>query len=522
MSETIAIADRNKLLLGLGFATGMEFYIADSMNLVLPDIAGTLGVGTDEASWLLTTYSSAMFLGVPVCIWLAGHVGYKRYLVGTVALFALASLGCALSPSFPALLTCRAVQGFAGAGLVVWWRASIYLLMAKPLRSPSLMRVSTMLYLASASGLLASGWITENLDSHLIFVPILGLAVLATWFLWRYFPDVPRPVSHRLAHTDVIGILLLGVAVVSLQVILSRGPVDDWMGSAHLRALAWVTVLSLGMFIAWQGSHLNKAPLLDMALVRDRSVLSSVLLGVFAGVILSGSLYALPEYLRNIDPRRLSAFQTAQVMCVYAFVGALIRPAMVELIARIGQRKAIMLALLTLIASMLWFARVLTSGTPNSAYVVPLILYACCVVPLLPALGSGTVARIDQGRLLDGVSLYMTFRQFGASLGVAGLNALIDWRETYHSSRLFEHVRGNHPLTDGVLCDLGATATERAGVTSVEGHRMAMGMLRDLASTQSATLAYADAFLAMALIGCMTILLLPVVPPTPAAKKLFA
>src|SRR5580658_4359641 len=81
------------LLLGLGLATGMEFFTFDAMNLVLVDLAGTLGVSFDEASWLLTIYSSTLFLGVPVCIWLAGHVGYKRYLIATTLLFAVASLG---------------------------------------------------------------------------------------------------------------------------------------------------------------------------------------------------------------------------------------------------------------------------------------------------------------------------------------------------------------------------------------------------------------------------------------------
>ena len=54
------------LLLGLGLATGMEFSTFDSMNLVLADLTGTLGVSADEASWLLTVYSCALFLGVPV------------------------------------------------------------------------------------------------------------------------------------------------------------------------------------------------------------------------------------------------------------------------------------------------------------------------------------------------------------------------------------------------------------------------------------------------------------------------
>jgi len=517
----VAVPNRNRLLLGLGFATGMEFYIADSMNLVLPDIAGTLGVGTDEASWLLTTYSCSLFLGVPVCIWMAGHFGYKRYLLGTVWLFAAASLGCMLAPDFTSLLAARAVQGFAGAGLVVWWRASIYLLMGRPLRSPSLMRVSTMLYIASASGLLLSGWITEELNWHLIFAPILLLAVGATWFLWHYFPDVPTPTTDRLRRTDVAGILLLAIAVISLQVILSRGPVDDWLGSPFLRDLAWVTVISLALFVAWQASPLNHTPLLDMALLRNRAVLSSVLLGVFTGMILSGSLYALPEYLRNIDPRQLSALQTAKVMCIYAIAAGLIRPLMVEVIARIGQRLTILFALVVLIISMVWFARVLTTGTPDAVYLGPLVLYAFCLAPLLPAVGSGTVARIDQGRLLDGVSLYMTFRQFGASLGVAGLNALIDARESYHSSRLFEHVRGNHPLTQGWIDRFAGVAMARGGATGPEAHGMAVKLLQETAATQASTLAYADAFLAMAVVGCLAMLLLPVAPASPPAKKLF-
>ena len=82
-----------RLLLGLALATGMEFYTFESMNLVLPDITGTLGVSFDEASWLLTIYSCFLFLGVPISIWLAGHFGYKRFLLWTTALFAAMAVG---------------------------------------------------------------------------------------------------------------------------------------------------------------------------------------------------------------------------------------------------------------------------------------------------------------------------------------------------------------------------------------------------------------------------------------------
>jgi hypothetical protein len=72
----------NFMLIGLGLATWMEFYTYDGVNLVLPDMAGTLGLSQDKASWILTIYLSALLFGVPLSIWMARHVGYRRYIIG--------------------------------------------------------------------------------------------------------------------------------------------------------------------------------------------------------------------------------------------------------------------------------------------------------------------------------------------------------------------------------------------------------------------------------------------------------
>jgi DHA2 family multidrug resistance protein len=507
------------LLIGLGLATGMEFYTFDSMNLVLADLTGTLGVSADEASWLLTVYSCTLFLGVPVSIWMAGHFGYKRFLLATVVAFAATSMGCALSPDLDSMLFWRALQGLAAAGLVVWWRASIYVLMPKPQRSPSLMRVSTILYLSSAAGLLASGYITDHANWRLIFLPNLLYAAGALWLVGRYFPALPVPSSDRLIATDWPGIALLAIALISLQIILNRGEIDDWFGSPSLRALALIAAAALVLFVAWQSSAANRTPLLCLDLLRDRRVLSSALLGLLTGMILSGSLFVLPEFLRNLSSQTYSATQTGQIICVYALSAAAIRPLMVRFIARVGQRKAIAFALVMLIASMVVFNRLLTTGTPGWYFALPLVLYACCLSPLLPAVGSGTVAKIEQNKLLDGVSLYMTFRQFGASLGVALLTILIAHRETLHSSRLFDHVRQDSSVTGAWLSSVGGTLTSHAGYTPLEGREAAVRMLAEQGAHQAATLAYADAFAFMAAIGVLALCVLPIVPPSPVQTK---
>lgn len=514
---TIPPAHTGPLLMGLGLATGMEFYTFDSMNLVLPDLTGSLGVSGDEASWLLTLYSCALFLGVPVSVWLAGHVGYRRFLLATIVAFAGTSMGVALSPGFETMLVWRALQGLAAAGLVVWWRASIYVLMPKPQRSASLMRVSTVLYLSSAAGLLASGYITDHYDWRLIFLPNLVYAGAALWLIARYFPVMPPASSQRVVQTDWPGIALLAIALISLQVILNRGEIDGWFGSPHLRTLAFAGAAAFVLFVAWQGSPANRSPLMCIDLLRDRHVLSSAVLGVFTGMILSGSVFVLPEFLRNLAANTYSATQTGQIMCVYALSAAAMRPLIVPLITRVGQRKTIAIALVMLIASMVVFHRLLTTGTPGPYFVLPLVLYAACLSPLLPAVGSGTVARIEQNRLLDGVSLYMTFRQFGASLGVALLTILITHRETLHSSRLADHVRMDRDVTRDWLATLGATLTGNGGYTSFDSSRAAVRMLAEETAHQAATLAYADAFAFMAAVGVLTLCVLPLVPPTPVA-----
>ena len=112
----------------------------------------------------------------------------------------------------------------------------------------------------------------------------------------------------------------------------------------------------------------------------------------------------------------------------------------------------------------------------------------------------------------------MTFRQFGASLGVAFLTILIDHRETLHSSRLFEHLQGGGDTTAESLAARSANAIAH-GYASIDSQGRALAQLAEAAREQVATLSYADAFSFMALIGVVALCLVRVMPPTPVIRK---
>jgi MFS family permease len=382
-----------------------------------------------------------------------------------------------------------------------------------------MMRISVMLYLATTVGLLFSGYVTDNYGWRLIFLPNVIVVVVAIILLRQHFPDVPVSLDKRTTGVDGGGIALLAIALIAGQIVLSRGEIDDWFGSSRIRLLCGIAAAALVLFVFWQLNPRNESRLIRLDLLRDRNVLASIFLGIFGGVILSGSIYALPEFLRNVYPGRLNATDTGRIMCVYALTAAAIRPLVTWAMSKVGQRKALTFALVMLILSMLTMARLVTPGTPYWYFALPLVLYGFCLAPLLSSVGGGTVARLPQEAQLDGVSIYMTFRQFGTSLGVTLVTIVLDRREQLHSGRLFEHLHATGSTVTQWLNTMTSVVTQRGGVAAVQAHEMATKLLAEASARQAATLAYADAFLFMAAIGLIALCFVPLMSPTPVVRK---
>ncbi len=88
------------------------------VNLALPIITHDFAASAAQAIWVINAYQIAILAFLLPCAALGDLYGYRRVYLGGLALFTLASLGCAFASSLPALAAIRAIQGLGAAGIM--------------------------------------------------------------------------------------------------------------------------------------------------------------------------------------------------------------------------------------------------------------------------------------------------------------------------------------------------------------------------------------------------------------------
>src|ERR1700744_2595814 len=98
-----------------GFMTVLDSSIA---NVAIPTLSGDLGVSVDEGTWVITVFSAANAVSIPLTGWLTQRVGQVRLFVASILLFVVASAVCGLPPNLPSLLVARVIQGAVAGPMI--------------------------------------------------------------------------------------------------------------------------------------------------------------------------------------------------------------------------------------------------------------------------------------------------------------------------------------------------------------------------------------------------------------------
>lgn len=281
------------VLFAITFAAAMAQLIVLG---ALPTFAAELDVSGTAVAWLLTAFMVANAVTTPIFGRLGDMFGYRRVLTGVLLLFVVGTLICVvadMSGSYLGLLVGRALQGTSG-GVFPLVIGMVRAVLPGERALPLIGILSAMAGIGGAIAMVASGPIAGVSGTTALFWLTLVLALVAL----AGVPLLPDTRPSRSGRLDVIGALLLSVALCCLLVGVSEGKTWGWL-SAGVLGLFGGSVVAFAVF-AMRELDLSE-PLIDLRLMCRRSLAATNVATVIIAAAMFGVMTLQPQYVQAPD-----------------------------------------------------------------------------------------------------------------------------------------------------------------------------------------------------------------------------
>lgn len=294
------------------------------------------------SSWILTAYMIGQVVSMPMAGRLAERFGTRTMFASGIAVFALASLACALSGNVYFLIAARAVQGVAGG----WLMPSGMGIIGETFAGDRTRWIGLLGSTVPAGSVVApsiGGLIVDHASWRWTFGMNLPLGLLALAAILFVVPRGKRTTQQR--PFDIQGVALLGLTATAFIFALTELGRSDGAGSPAVIASAFA--VSIVALIALARRELNTPdPAIDLDLLRRREFLVVNVLALLFGAGVFGMFNVIPLYSQvayGLTATESGALVTPRAI---AMVGASMLAAM--LLPRTGYRKPVIVGTLAM------------------------------------------------------------------------------------------------------------------------------------------------------------------------------
>jgi EmrB/QacA subfamily drug resistance transporter len=409
----------NALLLTVCLAQFMVILDISIVNVALPDIHSSLGFSDTGLQWVVNAYTLS-FAGFLMLAGRATDLLPRRqvFLVG-VALFALASLGCALANGQGVLVGARAIQGL-GAAVISAASLSIVTGSFKEgaERNRALGLWAAMGGVGGSAGALLGGALTQAFSWPAVFIINVPVGIAVVLAGRRLIPRLDAVANER--RLDVPGAVLISGGLTAIVYGIVRTDSLGWGSLGVLVPLALGIVL-LGLFALVEGK-LAADPLIPLDVFKMPALRAANLVVALLFAAMFGMWYFVSLFLQEVKgDNALLAGVSFLPMTLLIFAASATAP---KLVARLGVRTTLGIGMTLATIGFLVLATVEASSS-----------YAVAILPggMLAALGTGwslvpaTIVAVkgvppEQNGLASGV--VNTSRLVGGTLGLAVLTTL--------------------------------------------------------------------------------------------------
>jgi EmrB/QacA subfamily drug resistance transporter len=276
--------------------SSMAFIDGTVVNVALPALQRDLHATVYEAQWVVESYALLLAALLLVGGSLGDRFGRRRLFAIGVAIFGAASLACAASPNVHALIAARAVQGLGAALLVPGSLALISAAFPESERGRAIGTWSGFSGITAALGPVLGGYLIDRYSWTWAFLINVPIAAALLWLVSTRVPESRNPSAAAELDLAGAGLVTLGLGGVVFAFI--EAPLRHWDSPAVLAALA-IGIAATATFVAVESRR--RAPMLPLALFRQRDFAGTNLLTLLLYAALGGGLFFLPLNLIQVQ-----------------------------------------------------------------------------------------------------------------------------------------------------------------------------------------------------------------------------
>jgi DHA2 family multidrug resistance protein len=505
MSAEQDAKNRWPITISIMLATVMNSLDTTIANVALPHMQGSISASPEQITWVLTSYIVAAAIMTPMSGWLADRLGRKNIFLISIGGFTVASMLCGIATSLPEIVLFRLLQGVFGAALIPLSQA-VLLDINPPEKHGQAMAIwGAGAILGPILGPALGGYLTENFSWRWCFyinLPIGILALLGVWFF------ISGDRVKRAKPFDFLGFGMLTLFVGAFQLVLDRGPSQDWYSSPEIWTETILAVVGLWVFVIH--TMTARHPFFDRALIRDRNFVTASVFGFFIGILLFSTMALLPPMMQVLLGYPVL---TSGLVSVPRGLGSFVAMfAVGQLVGRVDTR-LILFTGLCISCVALWQMMHFDLAMTTTPLIVSGIIQGLGIGLLFVPLSTLAFATVPPALRPEGSSVYTLVRNLGSSVGISIMNALVVANtQTMHSS-IAAHVIPSDATVRTMLPPMFNPDTA-AGITALNAE----------VTRQATMIAYIDDFKLMFIItiACMPMLLLMRTPKRTGGEPIHA
>jgi len=440
------------------------------VSTAMPTIVGELG-GVEHQVWITTAYLLATTIVLPIYGKFGDVLGRRRLFLIAIALFTLASIGCAFAGDFWMFVVFRALQGLGGGGLMILSQTIIADIVPAKERGKYLGPLGAIFGLSAVGGPLLGGFFVDHLTWQWAFyinIPV-GIAAFVIALVALTLPN-----KRATQKIDIAGVVLLSIATTCLIFFTDFGGDSDF-GWGSLLTWSWGVGLLVAAALFVFTESRAEDPIIPLSLFRNPTFVNATAIGLALGLGMFAAIGFIPTFLQMSSGTSAAVSGLLLLPMMVGLIGTSITSGL--LITKTGKYKLFPI-LGTLITGVAMVAMTtLSADTPIWLICVYLFFFGAGLGLILQVVVLVVQNAVPAAMIGTATSTNNYFREVGAALGTAVFG-------TIFTTRLTENLQG-------VFAGAGASPADAANATSTLSPEV-LNSLPD-ALRDGVVTAYADA-----------------------------